>query len=96
MTKTILVTGVTKCQKFNIVSDTEINNLELAQFIADVQNKPLNYKMADFHSSHPGHDLQYALDGSKMKNMRWLPTCAYKNLEQVINWTLKNNSWLIT
>ena len=34
-----------KCQKFNIVGKDEINNLELAQFIAKVQNKDLIYEM---------------------------------------------------
>ena len=47
-----------KCQKFNIVGKDEIDNLELAQFIAKVQNKELNYEMVDFHSSRPGHDLR--------------------------------------
>ena len=63
-------TGV-KCQKFNIVGRDEIDNLELAKFIADFQNKDLNYDMVDFHSQRPGHDLRYALDGSKMKDMGW-------------------------
>ena len=53
-----------KCQKFNIVGRNEIDNLELAQFIAEVQNKELKYEMVDFHSSRPGHDLRYALDGT--------------------------------
>ena len=84
-----------KCQKFNIVGSTEINNLELAQFIADTQGKPLNYEMVDFHSSRPGHDLRYALDGSKMADMGWQPSSAYDKLEKVIDWTLKNNRWLV-
>ena len=46
-----------KCQKFNIVGKDEIDNLELAQFIADVQQKELKYEMVDFHSQRPGHDL---------------------------------------
>ena len=83
-----------KCQKFNIVGKDEINNLELAQFIAKVQNKNLIYEMADFHSQRPGHDLRYALDGSKMKKMGWTPESAFKKLEEVIDWTLKNERWL--
>lgn len=86
--------GGAKCQKFNIVGSTEINNLELAQFIADVQNKPLNYEMIDFHTSRPGHDLRYALDGTKMKNMGWTPSSAYDKLEEVVHWTLRNDRWL--
>jgi len=85
-----------KCQKFNIVGKDEINNLELAQFIAKVQNKELKYEMVDFHSSRPGHDLRYALDGTKMAHMGWKPESAFERLESVIKWTLDNNRWLIT
>jgi len=85
-----------KCQKFNIVGKDEINNLELAQFIAKVQNQELKYEMVDFHSSRPGHDLRYALDGTKMENMGWKPESAFERLESVIKWTLDNNRWLIT
>ena len=87
--------GGAKCQKFNIVGSTEIDNLKLAQFIADVQEKPLNYEMCDFHTSRPGHDLRYALDGTKMKQLGWEPQPAYERLEEVVRWTLKNNRWLI-
>jgi dTDP-glucose 4,6-dehydratase len=83
-----------KCQKFNIVGKDEIDNLELARFIAQVQNKDLNYEMVDFHSQRPGHDLRYALDGTKMKKMGWQPQSAYKKLEEVVEWTLKNDRWL--
>ena len=83
-----------KCQKFNIVGKNEIDNLSLAQFIATVQDKELNYEMVDFHSQRPGHDLRYSLDGSKMKKMGWEPQSAYDRLESTINWTLKNDRWL--
>jgi len=84
-----------KCQKFNIVGKDEIDNLKLAQFIAKAQNKDLKYEMVDFHSSRPGHDLRYALDGSKMKNMGWVPESAFGRLEAVVKWTLQNDRWLI-
>ena len=83
-----------KCQKFNIVGKDEIDNLKLAEFIAKTQNKELNYKMVDFHSQRPGHDLRYALDGSKMANMGWTPHSAFEKLEKTIKWTLENDRWL--
>tara|TARA_Y100001978_G_scaffold200474_1_gene216836 strand:- start:470 stop:1495 length:1026 start_codon:yes stop_codon:yes gene_type:complete len=83
-----------KCQKFNIVGKDEIDNLELAKFIAKTQDKDLNYEMVDFHSQRPGHDLRYALDGSKMEKMGWVPKSAYDQLETTINWTLENDRWL--
>ena len=83
-----------KCQKFNIVGKDEIDNLELAKFIAKVQNKELKYEMVDFHSQRPGHDLRYSLDGSKMAKMGWTPKSAYEQLETTIKWTLDNDRWL--
>ncbi len=83
-----------KCQKFNIVGKDEIDNLKLAEFIATTQKKELKYQMVDFHSQRPGHDLRYALDGSKMANMGWEPKSAFVRLEQTINWTLENHRWL--
>ena len=83
-----------KCQKFNIVGKDEIDNLQLAQFIAETQKRELIYEMVDFHSQRPGHDLRYALDGGKMKTMGWTPKSAYDRLESTIKWTLKNDRWL--
>ena len=83
-----------KCQKFNIVGKDEIDNLQLAEFIAKTQNKELKYEMVDFHSQRPGHDLRYALDGSKMAQMGWTPQSAFARLEKTIKWTLENDRWL--
>tara|TARA_X000000368_G_scaffold47916_1_gene34206 strand:+ start:1545 stop:2570 length:1026 start_codon:yes stop_codon:yes gene_type:complete len=87
------ISGI-KCQKFNIVGKDEINNLELAEFIAKIQKKSLNYEMVDFHSQRPGHDLRYSLDGAKMAEMGWTPKSAFDQLESTIQWTLENDRWL--
>lgn len=87
--------GGAKCPKFNIVGAEEINNYELAKLIADTQNKPLNYQYVDFHSSRPGHDLRYALDGDKMKNLGWTPSKSVRErISEVVKWTLDNDRWL--
>ncbi len=81
--------------KYNIVGEKELDNLELAQAIAKVLGKDLNYEMIDFHSSRPGHDLRYALDGMKLKEIGWsLPMDFEQSLEKTINWSLKNPKWL--
>jgi len=56
---------------YNLTGEKEISNLELAQYIANIMNKELIYEMVDFHSSRPGHDLRYGLDGSKMQEIGW-------------------------
>ena len=62
------------CPKFNLVGPEEINNLELAEMIAETVGRPLNYTMVDFHSSRPGHDLRYAISGQLLKELGWEPT----------------------
>jgi len=83
-------------EKYNIVGEREVDNLELAQLIAEYQGKPLRYEMVDFHSSRPGHDLRYALDGSKLAAMGWRPPVSFEDsLKRVVTWTLENPRWLI-
>ena len=85
-----------KCQKFNIVGKDEIDNLELAKFIAKTQNKNLKYEMVDFHSSRPGHDLRYSLSPKLLKNLGWEPKIKLsKRIEEVVKWSLKNHRWLL-
>jgi dTDP-glucose 4,6-dehydratase len=89
--------GGAKCPKFNIVGAEEINNYELARIIADAQGKELNYEFVDFHSSRPGHDLRYALDGSKMKELGWTPSKSVRErIGEVVRWTLENDRWLVS
>jgi len=87
--------GGAKCSKFNIVGSEELNNLELAQIIAEAEGKELKYDLVDFHSSRPGHDLRYALDGDKMKELGWEPAKSVRErIADVTKWTLENNRWI--
>lgn len=81
--------------KYNIVGEKELDNYQVASIIADILDKPLNYKFVDFHSSRPGHDLRYALDGSKLAKMGWNLECTVeKSLEATVKWSLKNPKWI--
>ena len=87
--------GGAKCPKFNIVGSEELNNLQLAQIIADSQGKDLKYEMVDFHSSRPGHDLRYSLSGEKMKKLGWEPSIKLtERIKQVVEWSLNNQNWI--
>jgi dTDP-glucose 4,6-dehydratase len=84
--------------KFNIVGEKEMDNLQLARTIAEVLGKPLHYELMDFHSSRPGHDLRYALDGSKMKDVYgWAPPATFEeSLRRTVRWMVapENARWL--
>ena len=87
--------GGAKCPKFNIVGSEELNNLQLAQIIAEAQDKELKYELVDFHSARPGHDLRYALDGEKMKSIGWTPAKSVRErIAEVTKWTLANRRWI--
>lgn len=81
--------------KYNITGEMEVDNLTLAKMIADIMGKPLNYEIVNFHKDRPGHDLRYALDGSKLLSMGWSPPKSFKeSLEKTVKWTLDNIDWL--
>lgn len=78
-------------EKYNIVGEREVDNLDMAQTIAECVGKPLIYEMVDFHTSRPGHDLRYALDGSRMAQMGWvLPSSFEDSLKETVQWYVNN------
>lgn len=82
---------------YHIVGEREVDNLTLAKMIADIVGKPLNYEMVDFHSSRPGHDLRYALDGTKLAKAGWTPPMMFEvSLEKTVKWFMANPRWLGT
>ena len=81
--------------RYNVVGDIELNNLELAQMIAQILNKELQYSLVEFHHTRPGHDRRYALDGTKLKDAGWKAPIKFKDsLRKTIAWTLANPEWL--
>jgi len=84
-----------KPERFHIVGEKEVNNLEMAKMIAEIMGKPLKYEMVDFHKTRPGHDLRYALDGSKLADAGWkAPIKFEESLETTVKWTLDNPQWM--
>jgi len=81
-------------EKYNIVGEKEVTNLKLAQMIAKILDKELKYTLVDFHSSRPGHDLRYALDGTKMEKLGWkVPLTFEESLEHTVKWIVDRNFW---
>ncbi len=82
-------------EKYNIVGEREVHNLEAAQMIAGFLGRELKYEMVDFHSSRPGHDLRYALDGSKLAAMGWRHQFGFAaGLERTVKWYVEHPDWL--
>lgn len=81
--------------RYNIVGDREVDNLELAKLVAKMLGKELKYELVDFHSVRAGHDRRYALDGTKLKELGWQAPMEFEpSLKKSIEWTLENSKWL--
>jgi len=82
-------------RRFHIVGEKELNNLQMAELIADELGLPLKYKLIDFNKSRPGHDLRYALDGSQMAEIGWTPPIPLEeSLRKTVRWIYNNQEWL--
>lgn len=86
----------TNIEFYNIVGEKEISNLALAETIGDIMGKKAKTKMVDFHSARPGHDLRYALDGSKLNEYGWsIPMDLENSLEKTVKWFIdRRDKWL--
>jgi dTDP-glucose 4,6-dehydratase len=83
--------------RYNIVGNREIDNLEMAQIVAEILGKPLNYRFDDYHANRPGHDRRYGLTGDKLQKLGWTPPIEFeKSMRKYVGWTLKpeNKHWL--
>lgn len=88
--------GGTVPPRYHIVGEREVNNLEMAHLIAEAAGKPLKYKLEDFHSSRPGHDLRYALNGDKIEKIGWKPPVKLEDsIKSIVEWTLEHPEWLL-
>lgn len=82
--------------RFHIVGEREVDNGEMVQMIAESIGRSPHIELVDYHSSRPGHDLRYALDGSKMAAIGWKPPVPLQeSLEATVRWTLDHPEWLL-
>jgi dTDP-glucose 4,6-dehydratase len=87
---------------YNIIGEAEFDNEKFAQIVGESVKKrfptvDLKYKLVNFHSSRPGHDLRYALNGDKLKSLGYEhPKTILESLDKTVGWYLNpdNNRWL--
>jgi len=83
-------------EKFHVVGEKEVSNEEMVNLLAKFTGAPPKIEFTDFHSSRPGHDLRYALDGEKLKNFGWIPPVPLEqSLQKTVNWYLNNKNWIV-
>jgi len=84
--------GATVPDRFNITSGDRVSNLDLAHMIAATIGRPLNAQLTDYHSSRPGHDLAYGIDGSRLHALGWQPPVDFETgVKQTVAWELEHS-----
>jgi dTDP-glucose 4,6-dehydratase len=84
-------------EKYNIAGLEEVDNLQLAGWIAEFMGRKLDYELVDGArpGNRPGHDLRYALDSTKLERIGWKPTLSiHSSVKGITDWSLKNTHWL--
>lgn len=86
--------------RLHVVGEREVDNIELVRMVGRVMGVTDDYvqglvRPVSFHSSRPGHDLRYALDGSLLASLGWkAPVPLEESLERTVRWTLAHPEWL--
>jgi dTDP-glucose 4,6-dehydratase len=88
--------------RFNVAGEREIGVDVIVTMIADAIKShgrdvpgPRLMEWVDFHSSRPGHDLRYSLDGSALAKAGWTPPVSIKDsFEKTVHWYLDRPEWL--
>ncbi len=81
--------------RYHIVGDECLSNLEMAQTIADLMGAQLKYKTVDFHKENPAHDIHYGLQDNKLRATGWKQPVDFKtSMKAVIKWQMDNREWI--
>lgn len=95
--------GAREPDRYHIVGEREIDNMALydllRQVVAEMRGEaslpPANAMVTSFHATRPGHDLRYALDGTKMASIGWKPPMGLNDsIRKTVRWYLDNPGWL--
>lgn len=81
--------------KWNLSGEREVSNLEMAEMLAKLLGKPLHHRLVDSDQLRPGHDLRYAIDGTKLREAGFTyPMNFEQSLARIVDWTVGHPEWL--
>lgn len=88
--------AVDRPDRWHVVGERETSNLEMAQMIAAILERPLHYRLIPEGHARPGHDWRYALDGTKLAEAGWKqPMDFEESLARTVRWTVAHPEWLV-
>lgn len=81
--------------RYHIVGEVCLDNLELAQKIANLMGKELDYELVDFHKDNPAHDIHYGLQDNKLRASGWKQPKSFEDsMKDTIAWQIRHPEWM--
>lgn len=81
----VLQNGVSG-EAYNIVGTDELTNEEVVKAVNELLGTEPLIQYVDFHKTRKGHDRRYAIDGTKLAELGWIPKKGFKEgLKEVID-----------
>lgn len=79
--------------KYHIVGAETLNNLELAQLIASMMGRELDFDLVDY--PHQAHDIHYGLKDVELHASGWKPPVSLtESLKRTVEWNQRHPGWL--
>ena len=83
-------------EKYLVSAENERHNIDVVKSILKILNKPNS--LIQYVADRPGHDVRYALDPKKIKELGWKPKYKFnKALENTVKWysnSTKENKYM--
>lgn len=77
---------------YNVGANDQLPNIELTRILLEVMEK--DETCIDYVADRPGHDLRYAVDSSKIRNLGWAPKHGLRErLGHTIAWYRDHADW---
>ncbi len=78
---------------YNVGSGDERRNIDVVSYVLSLMGKPKS--LIDFVKDRPGHDVRYAIDFSKARELGWFPkTQFFEGINCTLQWAKENSEWL--
>jgi dTDP-glucose 4,6-dehydratase len=79
-------------EAYNVGADNERPNIEVAETVLRLLGKPRS--LIRFVEDRTGHDVQYAMDTSKLRALGWAPRHNFEAaIEKTVAWYVENRWW---
>jgi len=88
----LLIASGTPGEIYNIGANAQVTNLELTRRILALFG--LDESLIEYVADRPGHDLRYAVDSSKLRELGWSPSAELdERLAETIDWYRQRQDW---